>query len=293
MLITLVSLILTGCESVPEYRRLDDRDRYFSEQIANKDQQLRQLQQSYNSLVRAPDAAYGQCYSPSSVDTLNGQWIPVACILDYETVRRVQVELHRRGYYAGTGDGLLGPATLSALERFSKENDLPIVVNAVPVTVLSELGVDSSFREIELTLAHSQDEVRERVIEAVRDVLLRYQGTHDFYLRDGIDAERLTNARIATGISESEEVYGLIDLTLLQSAKKVILFASSGIYLYGESGRGFIDYLDVPGTKVIVDPPHHVYFSNGSKLSFSPVSWSPDDFEYAYGELSLAIGEAL
>jgi len=70
---------------------------------------------------------------------------PVAS-LDPVFVRSVQIELVERGYYAGEIDGIAGPATRSAVERF--QADAGLVVNgAMDQRLLDELrGADLSVR---------------------------------------------------------------------------------------------------------------------------------------------------
>lgn len=58
-------------------------------------------------------------------------------------VERVQRGLTAYGYDVGVIDGIVGPATRSALERFQADYALPVTGTITPA-VLQALGIDAS-----------------------------------------------------------------------------------------------------------------------------------------------------
>jgi peptidoglycan hydrolase-like protein with peptidoglycan-binding domain len=53
---------------------------------------------------------------------------------------QIQPALNQRGYSAGTADGVFGPRTCSALEKFQRDNGLP-VAGTVDQATAEKLGV--------------------------------------------------------------------------------------------------------------------------------------------------------
>ena len=81
-------------------------------------------------------------------------------------------------------------------------------------------------------------------------------------------------------------------MTLLGSANKAVVFGTRGMYVNGESGQGFLNYVDFSHTSVIIDRPYYVFFSNGIKLNFAPLDWQPDDFDELLTDLTSGIEDA-
>jgi peptidoglycan hydrolase-like protein with peptidoglycan-binding domain len=61
--------------------------------------------------------------------------------LDRPVVREIQARLRRQGFYSGGTDGVWGPGTQQALERFQRARGLQVTGDANPMT-LSALGLD-------------------------------------------------------------------------------------------------------------------------------------------------------
>jgi hypothetical protein len=75
--------------------------------------------------------------------------------------------------------------------------------------------------------------------EEILSVLKRFKGiTSKFYLAPTIPAKKLRNGRRSSKVPDNEHILGMIDFTLLGSAKLGLLFGSEGIY-YNTYG-GFI-----------------------------------------------------
>jgi peptidoglycan hydrolase-like protein with peptidoglycan-binding domain len=62
---------------------------------------------------------------------------------DPAIVRKVQVALRERGYYAGLVDGFLGQDTATGIERFQVDHDIAVVPR-IDRSLLVSLGIRSN-----------------------------------------------------------------------------------------------------------------------------------------------------
>lgn len=71
------------------------------------------------------------------------RWEQVLCSheVNENTIRAVQAALNKAGYNTGTPDGALGPATMSALERYQRDNNL--ATGGVTMETMRALGVSN------------------------------------------------------------------------------------------------------------------------------------------------------
>jgi len=69
------------------------------------------------------------------------EWRPILCETNTtpDVVRRLQTALKREGYYPGNIDGVLGAATMQAVEKYQRDEKLPS--GQVTIGVLKRLGV--------------------------------------------------------------------------------------------------------------------------------------------------------
>ena len=81
---------------------------------------MKRLQYRSRSLV--PRSYYGESYSRGG------------------TAASVQRELYRRGYYYGSIDGAIGPASRRAISRYQSDNGLPIT-GYIDRSLLYSLGL--------------------------------------------------------------------------------------------------------------------------------------------------------
>jgi len=87
------------------------------------------------------DAEYKTIEKRSKISSERLEWRRVLCKTNMgpNINKRIQQALKDAGVYEGTIDGSIGRGTMSAVERFQKENDLP--TGGLTIDVLEKLGV--------------------------------------------------------------------------------------------------------------------------------------------------------
>jgi hypothetical protein len=73
------------------------------------------------------------------------EWLPVLCQANMtkSKIREVQMALQKKGYYDGPVDGVVGPATISAMQKFERDNDLTVSIY-LTTEALKALGIKTS-----------------------------------------------------------------------------------------------------------------------------------------------------
>lgn len=123
------------------------------------------------------------------------------------TTTQVQGVLKELGFYAGTVDGLSGPATSKAIETYRTKVGLK-ASTAIDEELLVQLGIEPTTAGIRPTPAPRGTEQRPQEVDRA-PLIKKVQAGLKAFGNDGIEVDGIPGARTKIAIREFQSIFGL------------------------------------------------------------------------------------
>ena len=180
--------------------------------------------------------------------------------LSASDVRRGQHDV-RRGPKTGGGGGCLkgclwgcgGCLVVVVVGFIALAIALPWMIGSVEGPDYSAEAIEMYGGDLARLEAHIQELPREEIQALVLEAL-RAEPISDLYVDPAIPPDKLATARDSCMVPADEQVFGLIDSTVLGSAENAMLFGEKGIYYHNDwagtpEGAGKLPYYRFPMTR--------------------------------------------